>query len=101
MPNASTGTIMPEPPNCRYSIQNPFREYSNCRQLTGANPAPYTIPPIKEALLTTQFYQSHQPNQTTALVLGASIAGLWTARVLADHFDQVLVLDRDVLPQGS
>ena len=50
--------------------------------------------------MTTQFYQSHQPNQTTALVLGASIAGLWTARVLADHFDQVLVLDRDVLPQG-
>lgn len=36
----------------------------------------------------------------TALVLGASIAGLWTARVLADHFDEVLVLDRDHLPEG-
>ena len=44
--------------------------------------------------------QSNQPNPRTALVLGASITGLWTARVLADHFDQVLVLDRDVLPQG-
>lgn len=45
--------------------------------------------------------QSSQSTSNTALVLGASIAGLWTARVLADHFDQVLVLDRDVLPQGS
>lgn len=36
----------------------------------------------------------------TAIVMGASMAGLWTARVLADHFDQVLVLDRDRLPDG-
>ena len=48
----------------------------------------------------TQSSQSNQGNPKTALVLGASIAGLWTARVLADHFDQVLVLDRDILPQG-
>ena len=34
-----------------------------------------------------------------ALVLGASMAGLWTARVLADHFDEVLVLERDRLPE--
>jgi 2-polyprenyl-6-methoxyphenol hydroxylase-like FAD-dependent oxidoreductase len=47
--------------------------------------------------LTTQSIQS---NLSTALVLGASIAGLWTARVLADHFDQVLILDRDRLPEG-
>ncbi len=37
----------------------------------------------------------------TAIVLGASIAGLWTARVLANHFDQVLVLERDRLPEGA
>ncbi len=43
--------------------------------------------------------QPIQPNLSTALVLGASIAGLWTARVLADHFDQVLILDRDILPE--
>lgn len=43
---------------------------------------------------------SNQPNRRTALVLGASIAGLWTARVLADHFDEVLLLDRDHLPEG-
>ena len=36
-----------------------------------------------------------------ALVLGASMAGLWTARVLADHFDEVLVLERDRLPEGA
>lgn len=36
-----------------------------------------------------------------ALVLGASIAGLWTARVLADQFDEVLVLERDRLPEDA
>jgi len=32
-----------------------------------------------------------------AVVLGASIAGMLAARVLADHFDTVTVVDRDVL----
>ena len=36
----------------------------------------------------------------TAIVMGASIAGLWTARALLDHFDEVLVLERDHLPDG-
>src|SRR5918995_1227828 len=35
-----------------------------------------------------------------AIVMGASIAGLWTARALIDHFDEVLVLERDQLPEG-
>jgi hypothetical protein len=30
--------------------------------------------------------------------MGASIAGLWTARALVDHFDEVLLLERDHLP---
>ncbi len=34
------------------------------------------------------------------VVLGASIAGLVTARVLSDHFDRVTVVERDVLPDG-
>jgi 2-polyprenyl-6-methoxyphenol hydroxylase-like FAD-dependent oxidoreductase len=34
----------------------------------------------------------------TAVVAGASMAGLCAARVLADRFDEVLVLDRDELP---
>ena len=36
-----------------------------------------------------------------AVVIGASMAGLATARVLADHFDAVTVLDRDPLPEGT
>ncbi len=35
-----------------------------------------------------------------AIVVGASMAGLLAARVLADFYDEVLVLDRDVLPEG-
>jgi 2-polyprenyl-6-methoxyphenol hydroxylase-like FAD-dependent oxidoreductase len=41
-----------------------------------------------------------QVQPRTAIILGASIAGLWAARVVADHFDRVLVLDRDHLPEG-
>jgi 2-polyprenyl-6-methoxyphenol hydroxylase-like FAD-dependent oxidoreductase len=35
-----------------------------------------------------------------AIVMGASIAGLWTARALIDHFEEVVVLERDHLPEG-
>src|SRR5439155_1697571 len=35
-----------------------------------------------------------------AVVIEASMAGLLTARVLADRFDQVTVIDRDDLPPG-
>ena len=35
-----------------------------------------------------------------AIVMGASIAGLWTARALSDHFEEVMVLERDHLPEG-
>jgi 2-polyprenyl-6-methoxyphenol hydroxylase-like FAD-dependent oxidoreductase len=34
----------------------------------------------------------------TAIVVGASLAGLCSARVLADRFDSVVVIDRDQLP---
>jgi 2-polyprenyl-6-methoxyphenol hydroxylase-like FAD-dependent oxidoreductase len=36
-----------------------------------------------------------------AIVIGASMAGLTAARVLADHADTVTVLDRDDLPAGA
>lgn len=36
-----------------------------------------------------------------AVVMGASMAGLVAARVLSDHFSQVIVLDRDVLPTDA
>ena len=35
-----------------------------------------------------------------AVVIGGSLAGLCAARVLADHFDRVTVLDRDRLPDA-
>ncbi|MEN9517920.1 MAG: hypothetical protein RLZZ381_508 [Cyanobacteriota bacterium] len=34
-----------------------------------------------------------------AIVIGGSIAGLLSARVLADYFQQVLILERDILPE--
>jgi 2-polyprenyl-6-methoxyphenol hydroxylase-like FAD-dependent oxidoreductase len=40
------------------------------------------------------------PRIRHAVVIGASMAGLTTARVLADHADAVTVLDRDDLPAG-
>lgn len=35
-----------------------------------------------------------------AVVVGASMAGLFAARVLADRFGEVIVVDRDALPDG-
>ncbi len=35
-----------------------------------------------------------------AIVVGAGMGGLTAARALADHFERVVVLDRDALPQG-
>jgi len=36
-----------------------------------------------------------------AVVCGASVAGLLTARVLSDYFGSVTVVERDVLPEGA
>src|SRR5580704_13051860 len=36
-----------------------------------------------------------------AVVVGAGLAGLTAARVLADHFEQVIVLEGDVLPASA
>lgn len=38
---------------------------------------------------------------TSAIVIGAGIAGLATARVLSDHVDQVRILERDLLPREA
>ncbi len=40
-------------------------------------------------------------NKKHAIVIGASMAGLWAARILADHFDRVTVLERDQLTSAS
>ena len=38
--------------------------------------------------------------QGRVVVLGASVAGLFAARVLADFFDEVLLLDKESLDEG-
>jgi 2-polyprenyl-6-methoxyphenol hydroxylase-like FAD-dependent oxidoreductase len=40
-----------------------------------------------------------QMERKHAIVIGASMGGLVAARALADHYDEVTVLDRDVLPE--
>ncbi len=40
-------------------------------------------------------------NTTHAIVIGGSIAGLMTARVLSQHFGRVTIVERDALPQSS
>ena len=41
----------------------------------------------------------HDARGNQAVVLGASMAGLLAARVLAERFEQVVVIERDPLPQ--
>jgi phytoene dehydrogenase-like protein len=36
-----------------------------------------------------------------AVVVGAGMGGLAAARALADHFEQVVVLERDALPSDA
>ena len=38
-------------------------------------------------------------NRTQAIVIGVSMAGMLAARVLADLFERVIVLERDLLPE--
>ena len=40
------------------------------------------------------------PQRQHAIVIGGSIAGLLTARVLSTYFDRVTILERDQLPNG-
>lgn len=47
-----------------------------------------------ETVTESQRSRGHQ-----ALVIGGSLAGLFAARVLADFFDTVTILDRDVFPE--
>ena len=44
---------------------------------------------------------AHEPGTGHAVVIGASMAGLLAARVLAGHVDRVTVVERDRLPDGA
>lgn len=41
-----------------------------------------------------------QQESKTAVIIGGSIAGLLTARVLADRFDEVIIIERDRFPEA-
>ncbi len=41
------------------------------------------------------------PKQPHAIVIGGSMAGMCVARILADHFERVTVVDRDHYPEGA
>ena len=42
-----------------------------------------------------------EPGRSHAIVIGGSIAGLFAARVLAEFFDRVTILDRDELDDST
>jgi 2-polyprenyl-6-methoxyphenol hydroxylase-like FAD-dependent oxidoreductase len=53
------------------------------------------------ALMRSPVLKSERFGGESAVVLGGSMAGLLAARVLADHFDQVSVIERDALPDNA
>ncbi|KZB90450.1 FAD dependent oxidoreductase [Bacillus sp. VT 712] len=42
---------------------------------------------------------SRRPKEEKAIVIGGGIAGLLTARVLSDHYEEVIIVERDELPK--
>jgi 2-polyprenyl-6-methoxyphenol hydroxylase-like FAD-dependent oxidoreductase len=48
--------------------------------------------------MTTNDHASMQEGAVQALVIGAGIAGLLSARVLSEYYENVLIIERDVLP---
>lgn len=49
----------------------------------------------------TEAHVAQQPGTSHAVVVGASMAGLLAARVLAGHVDRVTIVERDRLPDGA
>ncbi|EHS55593.1 FAD-dependent monooxygenase [Paenibacillus kribbensis] len=43
--------------------------------------------------------KSHQTKEEKAIVIGGGISGLLTARVLSDYYQEVMIIERDKLPQ--
>ena len=45
--------------------------------------------------------EMQQRKEKSAIVIGGSIGGMVAARVLTDHFDEVVLVERDYLPAGA
>ena len=45
--------------------------------------------------------QASVPAERRAIVIGASLAGLLAARMLSEHFDEVVLFERDELPEAA
>ncbi len=50
---------------------------------------------------TSPRYSEAPPGRRRAVVVGASMAGLLAARALSEHFDDVVVVERDALTDGQ
>lgn len=58
-----------------------------------------TLRAERDSKIMNSFNTNQESQKTThAIVIGGSIAGLLTARVLTDYFDTVTVIERDTLP---
>src|SRR5918993_1262869 len=51
--------------------------------------------------MNTRANRQVKTNGQHAVVLGGSLAGLLAARVLADHFERVTLIERDAYPETS
>jgi 2-polyprenyl-6-methoxyphenol hydroxylase-like FAD-dependent oxidoreductase len=56
---------------------------------------------MKKEFASTGHQSQNEKKFGRAIVMGAGIAGLWTARALIDQFEEVLILERDHLPEGA
>ncbi len=52
-------------------------------------------------LQRTEQLEGNHSQRRQAVVIGGSIGGMVAARVLADHFDEVCIVERDYLPIGQ
>lgn len=60
-----------------------------------------TLPPLCYPVEFREvFVDSSTHGFKQAVVIGGSIAGLLSARVLAEHFEKVVILEREELPEG-
>src|SRR5262245_55081081 len=50
--------------------------------------------------MVEQHRKTRSAKRQHAIVIGAGVAGLMTARVLSDHFEKITIVERDALPDS-